>query len=447
MSRLHVAGATRPVPGRDFVLYWMQSTQRAHDNFALDFAVERADDLGLPVLVHHELRHDDPWASDRFHRFALEGVIDLVAAFAARGIQYAFHLDRGADDVSPLPALARRAALVVTDWYPAYTIPRRTRELRRAVDCPVIAVDSATVVPARHFDKAYSAARHMRPALMRELDHWLHRTEPLDPAVRRAVALPFDPTVPTPATLSSLIAGCDIDHGVPPAPGWTGGTEAARRRLDWWTVHGLPHYLERDDPNRDVTSRMSPWLRYGHVSPHEVLLAARETGHGAAWEKFVDELLVWRELAFNLCAHDPKHRTVAAIPEWARRELADHENDPRELYDDDTLDLGETHDDLWNAAQRAYRRDGWMHNYVRMLWGKSVIGWTENAARALRVLEHLNNRYALDGRDPNSYAGILWCFGKFDRPFYRRPIFGTVRYMSLRAATKKFDAKRYIAAH
>ncbi len=191
---------------------------------------------------------------------------------------------------------------------------------------------------------------------------------------------------------------------------------------------------------------MSPWLHFGHISPHEVLLAAKKGGPQEQWEKFLDETLTWRELAFNLCARNPKHRTVNAIPDWARKELADHEDDPRTLYSDSQLEHAATGDELWNACQRAYLRDGWMPNYLRMLWGKSVIGWSKDAATALRILEHLNNKYSLDGRDPNSYGGILWCFGKFDRPFYRRPVFGTVRYMSLKAATTKFDVKKFIAS-
>jgi deoxyribodipyrimidine photo-lyase len=443
--------ATRvdPRPGGEFVLYWMQVTHRAHDNFALNHAIERANALGLPVLVYHGLRHDYPWASDRFHTFILEGVRDLVAAFAARGIQYAFYLDdreAGGDEAgpSPLVALAMRAALVVTDWFPTFIMPRQLKALRARIDVPVVAVDSATVIPAKRLAKSYSAARWIRPDLMGPLPDWLLPVEVVEPEVRREIELPFTPTRPA-DDLAALVASCAIDHSVAPARGWTGGTGAARARLDWWLEHGLPRYLERNDPNVDVTSKMSPWLHFGHVSVHEVLLAAREAGPDAPWQKFLDETLTWRELAFNFCRFQPKHRTVAGIPDWARTELAEHEGDPRQaIYTDEELERGTTDDELWNACQQAYLRDGWMHNYLRMLWGKSVIGWTEDAPRALRVLEHLNNKYALDGRDPNTYGGILWCFGRFDRPFFRRPVYGTIRYMSTNAARKKFDVPAYI---
>jgi deoxyribodipyrimidine photo-lyase len=176
-----------------------------------------------------------------------------------------------------------------------------------------------------------------------------------------------------------------------------------------------------------------------------VLVAAREAGPAAQFAKFQDELVTWRELSFNFVQWNPRHRTVEAIPAWAREELRRGEADPRPvLYDEATLEQGRTGDELWNAAQRAYLRDGWMHNALRMLWGKAVLQWTPNAAAALRILEHLNNKYALDGRDPNSYSGIQWIFGKFDRPFYRRPIYGTVRYQSLKAAGNKFDVPAYV---
>ncbi len=439
-----------PASSGEFVLYWMQVTHRAHDNQALNFAVEQANALGVPVVVYHGLRPDYPWASDRLHTFILEGVRDLTAAFAERGIAYGFYLDQGGPDdpggrESPLVALARRSRLVVTDWFPTFIMPRQLKRLREKVQAPVVAVDSATVIPARLLEKRYSAARWIRGDLMDGLEHWLRPVGDLEPDHRLdSVDWPFEPVHPG-DDIADLIAGCAIDHTVPPARGWTGGTVAARRRLDWWLANGLPRYLERNDPNVDVTSKLSPHLHFGHLSPQEVLLAAREAGPDESWLKFLDEMLTWRELAFNFCRFEPKHRTVEGIPDWARTELAEHESDPREaIYSDEELERGETDDELWNACQRAYLRDGWMHNYLRMLWGKSVIGWTENAERALRVLEHLNNKYALDGRDPNSYGGILWCFGRFDRPFFRRPVFGTVRYMSTRAARKKFDVAAYV---
>ena len=452
--RIHAAGAPGPRSDGDLVLYWMQTTQRAYDNYALEFAIDQANKLGLPLLVYHGLRQDYPWASDRIHSFILESVVDLYRDFEARGIQYAFYLERSDDaqarrdagKLSPLVALAQRAALVATDFFPTFIVPRQIRALRQKVQTPIVAIDSATVVPMKHHQREFGTAVSFRPKLLAALPQYLQQLEAGESKVRRKIDLDFHPTVPTQPTIAELVSSCSIDHSVPPARTIRGGTTAARARLDKFLKDGLPRYDDdRGDPNADATSMISPYLHFGNVSPQEVLLRARESGPADQFAKFQDELLTWREISYNFAYHNPRHRTVDAIPAWAREELRQGEADPRPvLYSDDDLEQARTGSELWNAAQRAYLRDGWMHNRVRMLWGKAVLQWTRNASEALRILEHLNNKYSLDGRDPNTYGGILWIFGKFDRPFYRRPIYGTVRYQSLKAAEKKFDVGRYV---
>jgi deoxyribodipyrimidine photo-lyase len=344
---------------------------------------------------------------------------------------------------------------VVTDYFPTFIVPRQTRGLRRKTKTPVIAVESCTVVPLRQIGKAHSTARGIRPVLMHALGHFLFPVPNPEPKVRRSIELPFEPVVPTAKAIPALVAACDIDHTVPPSRSFRGGTRAGHARLKAFLKTGLVRYEERNDPNEpDAVSRLSPWLHFGNLSIHEILLAVMDRRGEAEHELhpyphaslFVDQAVVWRELAHNFCHYDPKHRTVDAIPGWARKQLADHESDPRpHLYSMEEMEQARTGEELWNAAQRWYLHEGWMHNYMRMLWGKTVLQWTSNAAEALRVLEHLNNKYSLDGRDPNSYSGIFWIFGKFDRPFYPRPIYGNVRYMSLKAAKGKFDVKRYVA--
>jgi len=363
--------------------------------------------------------------------------------------------------------LADRAALVVTDYFPTFVVPRQIRGLRMKTATPVIAVDSATVVPMAYHTKEHSTARGFRTVVMAALPHYLWPVERLAVKVRRVIELPFEPTVvveeerTTEArrkrkaaggrgeTVAELVAACDIDHSVAPSTMFRGGTQAGRARLDEFLRTGLGNYIDdRNDPNQpDRVSRLSPWLHFGNLSIHEVLLAAQAAGPADQYAKFLDEAVTWRELSHNFCHFNPKHRTVAGIPEWARKQLSDHEADPRPaLYTDEQMERSETGNALWNACQRSYVRDGWMHNFVRMLWGKAVLQWTPNAAECLRVLEHFNNKYSLDGRDPNSYGGIMWTFGKFDRPFYPRPIYGLVRYQSLKAAADKFDVPRYIRA-
>jgi deoxyribodipyrimidine photo-lyase len=484
-SRIHAPANARALGG-EFVLYWMQGVAlRARNNAALNFAVEQANDLRLPVLVYQGLRPDYPWASDRIHTFILESVVDLENEFAERGIQYTFFLDkesrengagpavsgkrepwrdsgRAAGPVSttpvrgsrsphtahrsPLVQLASRAALVVTDYYPTFILPRQTLRLGEKIAVPVIAVESSTVVPMRYFDRQFSSARAFRPRVLEAAEHYLHRMVDPEPIVRRKVDAGFAVTTVGAEGPSPLAAVCPIDHSVPPSATIRGGSKAARQRLLEFCATGLRDYSEgRNDPNKDVTSRLSPCLHFGNISSTEILLAAREAAPPAEYARFQDEILVWRELAHNFVYHDRRHRTSAAIPAWARKELDDHSADPRPArYSAAQLAEARTADPLWNACQRAYLRDGFMHNYLRMLWGKSVLLWTRDCSSALRILEHLNNKYSLDGRDPNTYAGIHWCLGKSDRPFYRRPIFGTVRYMSLKAAAGKFDVPEYL---
>ncbi|HEX2717076.1 MAG TPA: FAD-binding domain-containing protein, partial [Gemmatimonadaceae bacterium] len=242
-------------------------------------------------------------------------------------------------------------------------------------------------------------------------------------------------------------ARCAIDHSVPPSP-LRGGARAARARLEHFARTGLQSYRERRaEPNDgDGSSRLSAYLRWGHLSAAEVARTVLATAPAEEAEAFLDEMITWRELSLNFCHHDPSHRSIDAVPEWARRTMADHADDEREAtYSLDTLDRGETHEPLWNAGQRELLATGQMHNAVRMLWGKSVLLWTATYEAALDALLWLNDRYALDGRDPNSYANILWCFGKFDRPFARRPVWGTIRPMSLARARAKFDVASYVA--
>lgn len=444
----------RPRRRGAYVLYWMQSTQRLEENWALRGAVRLADRLALPLLVYHGLDPTYPYASDRVHTFVLQGARALARRAGDDGIAYRFGLRRRRDDDRRVvDRLAARAACVVTDHYPTAGVRQRTARFARRASCQVIAIESVGVVPSGTIEREEVAARTIRPRLLRDLAHWL---EPVvDRAPRRdlptSVLESLDAEFVDLARLDipAAVAACEIDHAVGPVD-VAGGLDPARERLAAFVRDGLPHYHERrrEPADEHGSSRLSRWLHFGMLAAGEVVRAARAASDpdGPAVTGFLNELVVWRELALNFCLRNPRHDRLAALPEWVHRSMAAHAGDPREVvYPLAVLERGDTADALWNAAQRELVRTGTMHNAVRQLWGKTVLLWTPGYLEALRALLYLNDRWALDGRDPNSYAGIQWCFGKFDRPFPERPVWGSIRPMSLARARAKYDADAYVA--
>lgn len=442
----------RTQPEGEYVLYWLQATQRLDDNWALRYATLEADRLGRPLLVVQELDPAAEYASARSHRFALDGAADLARQSEAMGIPFRLSVpSRQADAGAAIARLAQRATLVVTDAFPTAGVPERTRALLEEVECRVVAVDSVGVVPAASFAHSEYAARTIRPKIEKLLDTCLEPVEDRPP--RRVLgetaiaSLGVDWLDPTDQAATALaLAGCEVDHTVPPVA-TRGGREAAMARLHAFTADGLQHYAERRrDPSDDGgSSRLSPYLHYGQLSPARVVRAVREAAPPAQAAAFLNEMVVWRELALNFCWYDRRYGALDALPDWTRRSMHEHERDPRPaLYTLGELERGATHDELWNAAQQELVRTGMIHNLVRMLWGKSVLTWTRGYEAALSWLIHLNDRFALDGRDPNSYAGIQWCFGKFDRPFAPRPVWGMIRPMSLERARKRPGIAAYV---
>jgi len=450
--RLTPLNTMRRQPEGDFVLYWMQSTQRFEDNWALRHATREADRLGKPLLIHQGLDPTYEHASDRFHHFILANARELAARAPALGLSYRFALRRRRDDDRRVvDRLATRAALVVTDRFPTAGVDARSLRFAERAPCLVEAVESHAIVPSGLMTKEEYAARTIRPKLYKVLGTMLDPVEDRPPQraldERTLGALDVDWLDLAHADLTAEVAACEIDHSVGPVPATviTSGLSAARARLADFIVHALPGYAERRGEPGDPTgsSRLSAYLHFGQISPAEVLRAVKAAGGS---ESFDNELVAWRELALNFCLFNPRFGSLHAVPDWAQRTMTKHVQDPREvLYSLEELEHSRTHDALWNAAQRELVQTGSIHNVMRMLWGKSVILWTPTYSEAFRVLVHLNNKYALDGRDPSSYAGIQWCFGKFDRAFQERPVWGQLRPMSLQRAHAKYDTKSYLA--
>jgi deoxyribodipyrimidine photo-lyase len=456
---------------REYVLYWMIAARRTRWNFGLQRAVEAAIELGKPLAVLEALRCDYRWASERLHGFVLDGMSDNARRFATAGIDYLPYVEpsRGAAR-GLLEALTARACLVVTDDFPGFFLPRMVAAAAARIDVRLEAVDSNGLLPMRDAASVFPTAYAFRRHLQKRLPGHLRELPEADPLAN--AALPRRRVLP--ATIASRWPSAakepgalPIDHDVKPVPGVRGGEEAANDALESFVERRLGRYLEdRNEPEREGTSGLSPYLHFGHVSIHELLiavasregwspgdLASTASGKREGWwgmspaaESFLDEAVTWRELGFNFCSRRDDYDRFESLPDWAKRSLAEHAGDRREhVYSLEELTGARTHDPLWNAAQNQLVRSGRIHNYLRMLWGKKILQWTRSPEDALEAMIELNNRYALDGRNPNSYSGIFWVLGRYDRPWApERPIFGVIRYMSSENTARKMKVKEYI---
>jgi deoxyribodipyrimidine photo-lyase len=439
----------RPNANARYVLYWMQMYKRTSHNHALTFAIRKANEFKLPLVVYEGLKYYYPWSSDRLHAFILEGVEEKKLEFEKLGIRYIFYLQKNKDSPKQTIArLAREAACIVTDDYPCFIIPQHNQRVSERSDIPIYAVDSNGVIPMSKFAKEEYGAYTIRPKIRRLLPDYL-KPFPEDAIDVDGNGMEVDcpETEISCSNIASLIDECEIDHSVKASDVYRGGTTNGRTRLKKFVDEILPDYeTARNKPDRDGSSRLSSYLHFGFLSALEVALAVKDAdAPQSAIEAYLEELIVRRELSFNFTHHNPNHDSLASLPAWAQKTMREHIDDERQFnYSLEELEKGETHDELWNASQREMVVTGEMHNYVRMLWGKNVIAWTPSYEVAFETLVHLNNKYCLDGRDPNSYAGILWCFGKHDRPWMERPVFGMMRYMTSGSTGKKFDSKKYI---
>ena len=462
--------------GRDFVLYWMIASRRSGWNFAFDRAVETARELGRPLVVFEPLRADYRWASDRLHRFVLDGMRDNAAALDGTGIGYYPYVEPEAGaGRGLLAALAARAAAVVTDEFPCFFLPGMVASAAEGLDVRLEAVDSNGLLPLAAAGRAFHRAYDFRRFLQRELP--AHLEEAPSPSAERGGAPPFrglpaeierrwPRAAPELLEAGSSLAALPIDHDVPPVAA-AGGAHAAGRELDDFLDRRRRRYGdERNHPDAEVASELSGYLHFGHVGAHQILAAVAEREEWAPWklsetttgtrsgwwgmsssaESFLDELVTWREVGYGFAHHRADYADYESLPGWARETLAAHRGDPRpHVYDLAAFESAATHDELWNAAQRQLRIDGRIHNYLRMLWGKKILHWSATPRDALDVMIELNNRYAVDGRDPNSYSGIFWVLGRFDRAWGpEREVFGKVRYMTSQNTRRKLRLSSYL---
>ena len=418
------AGAPRRAG--EFVLYWAHHALRAHDNPALEVAALLARMRRLPLLVYQGLGGRHRYNSDRHHRFILESARDFAAQLASAGQRPVFHLPVDPVAPSPLRGLLERSAAVVSELYPVppFTAWYR-RHAERHPDLPWLLVDASCILPMPFSPQAPTRAFQFRNRWRAEIERRVDAGWPVFDGWPKAFDgdvgfEPFDFARP----LDQAIARCRIDHSVPPVADTAGGSAAGYARWSRFLERGLDRYHQRRDDaaDPDGVSRLSAYLHYGCVSPFRIAADASAKG-GEGARKFLDELLTGRELSHHFCFRSPDLESPAALPGWAAESLAAHEADPREAnYDWETLAGGRTGNPLWDLAQRSLLRRGELHNNLRMTWGKALLPWTRSAPRALKLMIDLNHRFALDGSDPNSYGGLLWCLGQFDRAFPPGPV-------------------------
>lgn len=442
-TRIQRLNDLEPRKGR-YVFYWMQQSQRAEYNHALEYAIQQANALGQGVLVGFGLMDDYPEANLRHYTFMLEGLLETQASLSGQGIKMI--IQRGSP-VNVASALGRNASLIVCDrGYLRHQKTWRT-QVARSASCGVVQVESDVVVPIEVVSKkAEYAARTIRPKIHQHLKDYM---------------VPFKSSVVKKSSLGLKIKGMEIiessavldrlsiDRSISPVTQFfKGGTSQGKARFDEFIKRRLCRYVEnRNQPQTDDISHMSPYLHFGQLSPLYLALQMKRVDKRflEAQEAYSEELIVRRELAMNFVNYTLNYDSYACIPQWAMNTLRQHQKDPREYtYPRRQLENAETHDEYWNAAMREMKITGFMHNYMRMYWGKKILEWSRTPEQAFQMMLAMNNKYFLDGRDPNSFAGVSWVFGVHDRAWFERPIFGKIRYMAASGLERKCDIRGYV---
>jgi deoxyribodipyrimidine photo-lyase len=428
------------------VVYWMQRAMRAQDNPALDVAIEAGNLLGLPVVVYFQVIPNYPNANLRHYHFLQQGLRDVAENASERGVGFVVRraparLEEFIEEV--------RAALLIGDENPCREPERWRKVLAGRLRIPFWTVDADVVVPSRIFGRSFVLLHHFRPRVNAELPKFLVVTQKAEVLRRwkpRKAPASF-------ALTEDITAGfTKLDRTVAPVDAFAGGARAALKRLNEFIRGDLARYDEaRNHPETAGTSRLSPYLHFGNISPLRIALAVQSAANSdgisvKTKERFLEQLICWREIAVLFVRYEPNYDNWGCAAPWARKSLLEHVKDARpHRYTFEQLERGETYDELWNAAQHQMVVTGWMHNTMRMYWAKKILEWAPDPATAFDWAVILNDRYELDGRDANGYAGIAWAIvGKLDRPWFNRPVFGLVRTMTSASFARKFDVDAYI---
>jgi deoxyribodipyrimidine photo-lyase len=438
-ERIHYLNSIKTGKG-DYVLYWMQASQRAHCNHALEYAVRRANELGLPLLVCFGITDSYPQAQERHYLFMCEGLREVRKILESRGIGFVAVME--SPDTAAID-FSRNAAFLVTDR--GYTRHQRLwrHNAALAVQCPLVEVESDAVVPVSTASpkREFSAAT-FRPRIRAKLPYFLVPLQESEPRIPFSGG--YDGSLDL-DRITALLEKMPIQREAGPVHSLRGGNTNAKVLLGKFLETSLSRYRDdKNDPSLEGLSLMSPYLHFGQISPLSIALAVREYPSPGA-DAYLEELIVRRELAINYTYYETSYDSYDSLPSWALRSLEEHGRDRREyLYDRETLERGCTHDPYWNAAQKEMMMTGKMHGYMRMYWGKKILEWSPGPREAFTAALYLNDKYEIDGRDPNGYAGVAWCFGLHDRPWGERAVFGKIRYMNARGLERKFTIGEYV---
>lgn len=472
-------------PKGKYILYWMQAYRRLASNHALDFAIYLSKKYQKPLVLYEAVRKDYPWNSERIHRFILEGMCENREEAERLGLPYWCFVET---DTNPqkgiLKKISEDAVAIVTDDFPCFIIPDQISKLSNKISCALYAIDGNGIIPLKLYGSFASAARILRPRIHKLFpEAYMHRAvESYNknllksiPTLKELYQPPFPNFPANKESIDIFLKQITFQNSVLPYPPTRGGRKEALRLLGEFLDYKIIHYAkDRSNPyppEKSPASLLSPYLHFGHISQEEIVTAVlnksinngkwdpnyihyenlgKRENYYSSWEpanSYLDELITWRDVGFQWFWQKPSFRKdLNDLPNWAIESFQKHKKDKREyLYSREELDNFKTHDPLWNAAQAELKITGRMHNYMRMLWGKKIIEWSPSIEEAYTIMEDFNNLYAYDGRNPNSYTGILWCFGMFDRPWFpERKVFGNVRYMSSDSTRKKFKVQSYL---
>jgi len=423
-----------------YVLYWMQAAQRTEYNHALEYAIHRANKLKKPVLASFGITDNWPEANLRHYYFMLEGLREVKQNLRSKGIQLVIRHE--SPDSSTIK-LAKDAALVVVDGGQLKIQRKWRRNVAQKIHCPLYEVETNLIVPVEEASsKENFSAGTFRPRITKNLDYFLvsvkHKKPKLDSSNLKFDKFHID-------DIDKALSKLNIDRSVCKVDSFHGGTKKARRLFDDFLRNKLDDFAQhRNDPNENCISNMSPYLHFGQISPLYLALKVLETSSGGK-DAYLEELIVRRKLSHNFVFFNDSYDSFDCLPPWALRTLNFHKRDKRAfIYSLEQFEKAETHYPYWNAAQKEMVITGKMHGYMRMYWGKKILEWSKDPKTGFKTSLYLNNKYELDGRDPNAFAGIAWCFGKHDRAWSERKVFGNVRYMNAAGLKRKFDIEAYV---